>query len=119
MTYIHETIVKLQHSSPAQAEVYQAVEEVLDSLQPVLEKNEQYQRHAIIERMVEPERQLMFRVPWVDDQGNVQVNKGYRIECNSALGPYAEFSTPRNFMLGVKIAGFCKVADAMIEQGVV
>ncbi len=88
MTYIHETIVKLQHSSPAQAEFYQAVEEVLDSLQPVLDKSEQYHRHAIIERIVEPERQIMFRVPWVDDQGNVQVNKGYRVEFNSALGPY-------------------------------
>ncbi|MFH7587578.1 NADP-specific glutamate dehydrogenase [Oceanimonas smirnovii] len=88
MTYIHDTIVKLQKTSPAQAEFYQAVEEVLDSLQPILETNEKYQKHAIIERMVEPERQIMFRVPWVDDQGNVQVNKGYRIEFNSALGPY-------------------------------
>ena len=88
MPYIHETIVKLQSTSPAQAEFYQAVEEVLDSLQPLLETNEQYKRHAIIERMVEPERQIMFRVPWVDDENNVQVNKGYRIEFNSALGPY-------------------------------
>ena len=88
MTYIHDTILKLQKTSPAQAEFYQAVEEVLDSLQPVLESNEKYKHHAIIERIVEPERQIMFRVPWVDDQGNVQVNKGYRIEFNSALGPY-------------------------------
>lgn len=88
MSYIHETIVKLQSSSPAQSEFYQAVEEVLDSLQPLLEVNEQYRKHAIIERIVEPERQIMFRVPWVDDQNNVQVNKGYRIEFNSALGPY-------------------------------
>ena len=88
MSYIHETITKLQSSSPAQSEFYQAVEEVLDSLQPLIETNEQYRRHAIIERIVEPERQIMFRVPWVDDQNNVQVNKGYRIEFNSALGPY-------------------------------
>ena len=88
MTYIHDTIVKLQKTSPAQAEFYQAVEEILDSLQPILETDERYKKHAIIERMVEPERQIMFRVPWVDDQGNVQVNKGYRIEFNSALGPY-------------------------------
>lgn len=88
MTYIHDTIVKLQKTSPAQAEFYQAVEEILDSLQPILETNEKYKKHAIIERMVEPERQIMFRVPWVDDQGNVQVNKGYRIEFNSVLGPY-------------------------------
>ena len=88
MPYIHETITKLQSSSPAQAEFYQAVEEVLDSLRPLLEANEQYRRHAIIERIVEPERQVMFRVPWMDDENNVQVNKGYRIEFNSALGPY-------------------------------
>lgn len=88
MTYIHDTIVKLQHSSPAQSEFYQAVEEVLDSLTPILEHTPVYRQHAIIERIVEPERQIMFRVPWVDDKGQVQVNKGYRIEFNSALGPY-------------------------------
>lgn len=88
MTYIHDTLTRLQHSSPAQAEFYQAVEEVLDSLTPILEHNPKYRQQAIIERMVEPERQIMFRVPWVDDQGNIQVNKGYRIEFNSALGPY-------------------------------
>ncbi|MCB5160595.1 NADP-specific glutamate dehydrogenase [Marinomonas algarum] len=88
MTYIRQTITDLQRTSPAQCEFYQAVEEVLDSLSPVLESNTRYQKEAIIQRMVEPERQLMFRVPWVDDQGNIQVNKGYRIEFNSALGPY-------------------------------
>lgn len=88
MTYIHDTMARLQHSSPAQTEFYQAVEEVLSSLAPILEHNDRYHRHAIIERMVEPERQIMFRVAWVDDQGQVQVNKGYRIEFNSALGPY-------------------------------
>ncbi len=88
VTYIHNTITKLKQTSPAQAEFYQAVEEVLESLQPILETNKKYQLHAIIERIVEPERQLMFRVPWVDDQGKIQVNKGYRIEFNSALGPY-------------------------------
>lgn len=88
MSYIHNIIVGLMNSSPAQAEFYQAVEEVLQSLEPVLEKDERYRRYGIIERMVEPERQIMFRVPWVDDMGNVHVNKGYRIEFNSALGPY-------------------------------
>jgi glutamate dehydrogenase (NADP+) len=88
MTYIHETILKLQHTSPAQTEFYQAVEEVLDSLQPILETNEKYKRLAIIERIVEPERQIMFRVPWVDARGEIHVNKAYRIEFNSALGPY-------------------------------
>lgn len=88
MTYIHETISTLQHTSPAQTEFYQAVEDVLDSLAPILEDDKRYRDHAIIERLVEPERQIMFRVPWLDDQGRVQVNKGYRIEFNSALGPY-------------------------------
>ncbi|WP_404340049.1 NADP-specific glutamate dehydrogenase [Pseudoalteromonas mariniglutinosa] len=88
MDYIHNTIESLKHSSPAQCEFYQAVEEVLDSLQPLFAKTPAYQQQAIIERMVEPERQLMFRVPWLDDQGNIHVNKGYRIEFNSALGPY-------------------------------
>ena len=88
MNYIHKTILDLKYSSPAQAEFYQAVEEVLDSLGPVLEGNSNYQRQAIIQRIVEPERQIMFRVPWVDDKGNIQVNKGYRVEFNSALGPY-------------------------------
>jgi glutamate dehydrogenase (NADP+) len=74
MPYLHNTIVKLQATSPAQAEFYQVVEEVLDSLEPLLEANAKYKQHAIIERIVEPERQIMFRVPWVDDQNNVQVN---------------------------------------------
>lgn len=88
MNYIHSTIKHLKQTSPAQCEFYQAVEEVLESLNPVLDDSEVYQRNAIIHRLVEPERQIMFRVPWVDDKGNVQVNKGYRIEFNSALGPY-------------------------------
>ncbi|MDX2465417.1 MAG: NADP-specific glutamate dehydrogenase [Porticoccus sp.] len=88
MTYIHQTISDLKHTSPAQCEFYQAVEEVLESLGPVLESSNRYQEQAIIQRIVEPERQIMFRVPWVDDNGNIQINKGYRIEFNSALGPY-------------------------------
>ena len=88
MQHIHDTLASLQRTSPAQKEFYQAVEEVLSSLAPVIESNRQYQEQAIIQRMVEPERQIIFRVPWVDDAGHVQVNKGYRIEFNSALGPY-------------------------------
>ncbi len=88
MSYIHDTITGLMASSPAQSEFYQAVEEVLESLETVLEQNPHYSDNSIIERMVEPERQIMFRVPWVDDQGKVRVNKGYRVEFNSALGPY-------------------------------
>ncbi len=88
MSYIHDTITGLMASSPAQTEFYQAVEEVLESLEPVLDQNPHYSDNSIIERMVEPERQIMFRVPWVDDQGTVRVNKGYRVEFNSTLGPY-------------------------------
>jgi glutamate dehydrogenase (NADP+) len=87
-SYITDTINYLKQSSPAQAEFYQAAEEVLSSLKPLLDRNPKYQKHNIIQRIVEPERQILFRVAWVDDRGNVQVNKGYRVEFNSALGPY-------------------------------
>ena len=87
-SYISDTINYLKHSSPAQSEFYQAAEEVLNSLNPLLECNPKYQKHNIIQRIIEPERQILFRVAWIDDRGAVQVNKGYRIEFNSALGPY-------------------------------
>jgi glutamate dehydrogenase (NADP) (EC 1.4.1.4) len=87
-SYIADTISYLKQSSPAQAEFYQAAEEVLASLKPLLDRNPKYQKHNIIQRVVEPERQILFRVAWIDDRGNVQVNKGYRIQFNSALGPY-------------------------------
>ena len=87
-SYIHDTISYLKQSSPAQTEFYQAAEEVLSSLKPLLDRNPKYQKHNIIQRVVEPERQILFRVAWLDDRGNVQVNKGYRIQFNSALGPY-------------------------------
>ncbi|PWW38367.1 glutamate dehydrogenase (NADP) [Idiomarina loihiensis] len=88
MSYIKETIEKLKQTSPAQVEFYQAVEDVLESIEPLLEERPKYREHSIIERLLEPERQIMFRVPWMDDDGKIQVNKGYRIEFNSALGPY-------------------------------
>lgn len=88
MPYVHDTISRLKQSSPAQSEFYQAVEEVLASIRPMFQNNDKYRHHAIIERITEPERQIMFRVPWVDDNGHVQVNKGYRVEFNSALGPF-------------------------------
>ena len=87
-SYIHDTISYLKQTSPAQDEFYQAAEEVLSSLKPLLDRNPKYQKHNIIQRVVEPERQILFRVAWIDDRGNVQVNKGYRIQFNSALGPY-------------------------------
>ena len=71
-----------------QKEFIQAVEEVLTSLTPVLKANPQYEENAILERMVQPERTIIFRVPWVDDKGIIRVNRGYRVQMNSAIGPY-------------------------------
>jgi glutamate dehydrogenase (NADP+) len=88
MPYVEETIARLKKSAPAEVEFYQAVEEVLTSLRPLLEKNPKYRKHGIIERIVEPERQISFRVSWIDDKGHVQVNKGYRVQYSSAIGPY-------------------------------
>lgn len=79
---------KVEQKNPAEAEFHQAVKEVLISLQPVVEKNPKYIESGVIERLVEPERQIMFRVPWVDDNGKIQVNRGFRIQFNSAIGPY-------------------------------
>ncbi len=85
---IKEFIEKLKAKNPAQPEFIQAATEVIQSLQPVLERNPRYIEEKILERITEPERVVMFRVPWLDDQGKVQVNRGYRIEFNSAIGPY-------------------------------
>jgi len=86
--YINDVLNRVTTKNPEQKEFHQAVTEVLDSLRPVIERHPKYQKHAILERVVEPERQLMFRVPWMDDKGKVQVNRGYRVEFNSAIGPY-------------------------------
>lgn len=88
MTYLHQTLDGLQRSSPAQPDFYQATDEILRSLQPLLAAKPHYLDRAVIERIVEPERQIMFRVCWTDDKGRTRVNKGYRIQFNSALGPY-------------------------------
>ena len=87
-SYVAETLEYLMRTSPAQADFYQAAEEVLFSLKPLLDRDPKYQRANIIQRIVEPERQILFRVAWVDDAERVQVNKGYRVEFNSAIGPY-------------------------------
>lgn len=79
---------KVIEKNPGEKEFHQAVEEVVDSLMPFLGKNPKYQKAKILERIVEPERVIIFRVPWVDDKGEVQVNRGFRIQMNSALGPY-------------------------------
>ena len=88
MSYIHDVLENLKKKNPDQPEFIQAVTEVLTSLEPVLEKNPKYQDAALLERIVEPERQLMFRVPWVDDNGKIHVNRGFRVQFNSAIGPY-------------------------------
>ena len=89
MSYVDEVIQKVIEKNPAQPEFHQAVKEVLESLRVVIEANEDaYRREALLERLTEPERQFIFRVPWVDDKGNVQVNTGYRVQFNSAIGPY-------------------------------
>ncbi len=85
---INEFIEGVQHRTPGESEFHQAVEEVIGSVWDFYQQNPRYQRANILERMIEPERVIMFRVPWVDDRGDVQVNRGYRIEFNSALGPY-------------------------------
>ena len=86
--YVNEVLETVRRKNPSEVEYHQAVEEVLESLIPVLAKHPEYQKAKILERMIEPERVLMFRVPWFDDAGNVQVNRGFRIEMNSAIGPY-------------------------------
>ena len=89
MSYVDEIIELVVKKNPAEPEFHQAVKEVMESLRVVIEANEEkYRREALLERLVEPERIIMFRIPWVDDNGNVQVNKGYRVQFNSAIGPY-------------------------------
>ncbi|MGA3178114.1 MAG: Glu/Leu/Phe/Val dehydrogenase dimerization domain-containing protein, partial [Candidatus Acidiferrum sp.] len=86
--YVNNVLTSVRAKNPAEPEFHQAVQEVLESLGPALSKHPEYQKARILERMVEPERVIMFRVPWTDDQGNVQVNRGFRIEMSSAIGPY-------------------------------
>ena len=89
MSYVDEVYEKVVAKNPGETEFHQAVKEVLDSLKLVIEANEEkYRKEAILERLVEPERIISFRVPWVDDKGQVQVNKGFRVQFNSAIGPY-------------------------------
>jgi glutamate dehydrogenase (NADP+) len=86
--YIEDVMTSVKAKNPAEPEFHQAVREVFDSLRLVLAKHPEYQSNRILDRIVEPERVLMFRVPWLDDQGTVHVNRGFRIEMNSAIGPY-------------------------------
>ncbi|NLT11754.1 MAG: NADP-specific glutamate dehydrogenase [Clostridiaceae bacterium] len=86
--YLNRVFEKVKQRDPNEKEFLQAVQEVLESIEPVIEKRPDLEKSGIIERMVEPERMITFRVSWVDDQGNVQVNRGYRVQFNSAIGPY-------------------------------
>ena len=88
MSYVDRVLSELIAKNPAQPEFHQAATEVLNTLKPVIEANPRFEQAALLERLVEPERQLKFRVPWVDDNGQVQVNTGYRVQFNSAIGPY-------------------------------
>jgi len=86
--YLQSVMAMVKAKNPSEPEFHQAVHEVLESLEPVLERHPEYLEAKIVERIIEPERVLMFRVPWVDDNGRVQINRGFRVEFNSAIGPY-------------------------------
>jgi len=89
MSYVDEVLERVIAKNPAEPEFHQAAKEVLDSLRPVIEANEEkYRKEALLERLTEPDRQFKFRVPWVDDKGQVQVNTGYRVQFNNSIGPY-------------------------------
>ena len=89
MSYVDEVLERVIAKNPSEKEFHQAVREVLESLRVVIEKNEEkYRKDALLERICEPERVISFRVPWVDDKGQVQVNRGFRVQFNSAIGPY-------------------------------
>ena len=91
MGYVDEVLEVVKKKNADQPEFLQAVTEVLDSLRPVIDANEElYRKNAILERITEPDRQIMFRVPWVDDNGQVQVNRGFRVQFNNAIGPYLQ-----------------------------
>ena len=89
MSYVDEVLERVKKQNASEPEFLQAVQEVMDSLRPVIEANEEkYRKEALLERLCEPDRQIKFRVPWVDDKGQVQVNTGYRVQFNNAIGPY-------------------------------
>lgn len=118
---IEEVYEEVIHRNPAEPEFHQAVHEVLETLAPAIEKHPKYQDYALLERLVEPERQIIFRVPWIDDEGKVRVNRGYRVEFNSALGPYKgglrfHKSVNRNI---IKFLGFEQIfKNALTNQGI-
>jgi glutamate dehydrogenase (NADP+) len=118
---LQEVYDQVLHRNHGEAEFHQAVREVLETLGPVLARHPEYRDHAILSRIVEPERQLMFRVPWVDDAGRVQVNRGFRVQFSSALGPYKgglRFHPSVNLGI-VKFLGFEQIfKNALTGQGI-
>src|SRR5881296_4544929 len=88
MALIQDVLEIVKKRNPNEPEFLQAVTEVLESIRPVIERNKKYRDAKILERLVEPERMIQFRVPWIDDKGQIQVNRGFRVQMNSALGPY-------------------------------
>ncbi len=88
MSYVSEVLNSIRQKNPDQPEFIQAATEVIESLEPIVEANPKFEKAGILERLVEPDRVIMFRVPWVDDQGKVQVNRGYRVQFSNAIGPY-------------------------------
>ena len=86
--YIESVLAKTKEKNANEKEFLQAVSEVLETLKPVVERDENYEKTALLERLVEPERIITFRVPWVDDNGKVQVNRGFRVQFNGSIGPY-------------------------------
>ena len=104
MSYVDEVLERVIAKNPAEPEFHQAVKEVLESLRPVIEANEaKYRKEALLERLTEPDRQFKFRVPWVDDKGQVQVNTGYRVQFNNSIGPYK--GGFKNSLTGLPIGG--------------
>ena len=88
MSYVQKVLENLKKNNPNEQEFHQAATEILMTLEPVINAHPEYEKNALLERFTEPERCILFRVPWVDDNGNVQVNKGYRVQFNCAIGPY-------------------------------
>ncbi len=89
MSYVDDVLAKVIAKNPSEPEFHQAVTEVFETIRPLIEANEEeYKKQAVLERITEPERMIKFRVPWVDDKGQVQVNIGFRVQFNSAIGPY-------------------------------
>ena len=85
LNYIYDLVLK---KNPAEPEFHQAVKEFLESIEPVMDRHPNFMKESVLERLVEPERQIIFRVPWLDDKGDIQVNRGFRVQFNSAIGPY-------------------------------